>query len=77
MSIEILKNMKTTRYKMLKKQKSKDQHLFFTFIPHLMHQPDSLVVFTPFYHFATCHVLFMVYWQTDSQRKEGFVYRQF
>lgn len=42
-----------------------------------MHQPDSPVVFTPFYHFATCHVPFIVYWQTDSQRKEGFVYRQF
>lgn len=47
------------------------------FISHPMHQPDSLVVFTPFYHFATCHVPFIVYWQTDSQRKEGFVYRQF
>lgn len=47
------------------------------FIPYPMHQPGSLVVFTPFYHFATCHVPFRLYWQTDSQRKEGFVYRQF
>lgn len=42
-----------------------------------MHQIDSLVVFTPFYHFATCYVPFIEYWQTDSQRKDGFVYRQF
>lgn len=84
MSIEILKNMKATRpnietfIKCLKNRNPRINTCFsLAFIPHPMHQPDSLVVFTPFYHFATCHVPFIVYWQTDSQRKEGFVYRQF
>lgn len=84
MRIEILKNMKATRpnvktcIKCLKNRNPRINTCFsLAFIPHPMHQPDSLLVFTPFYHFATCHVPFIVYWQTDSQRKEGFVYRQF
>lgn len=84
MSIEILKNIKATKpnieacIKWLKNRNPRINTCFsLAFIPYPMHQPDSLVVFTPFYHFATCHVPFIVYWQTDSQRKEGFVYRQF
>lgn len=84
MSIEILKNLKAIRpnietcMKCLKNRNPRINTCFsLAFIPHPVHQPDSLVVFTPFYHFATCHVPFVVYWQTDSQRKEGFVYRQF
>lgn len=83
-SIEILKNMKASRpnietfIKCLKIRSPRINTCFpLAFIPHPMNQPDSLVVFNPFYHFATCHVPFIVYWQTDSQRKEGFVYRQF
>lgn len=78
----ILNNMKTTRpnietcIKCLKYRNPRTC-VSLAFISHPMRQPDSLVVFTPFYHFATCHVPFIVYWQTDSQRKEGFVYRQF
>lgn len=79
-----LNNMKTrpnveTCIKCLKSRKQTNPRtcVSLAFISHPMHQPDSLVVFTPFYHFATCHVPFIVYWQTDSQRKEGFVYRQF
>lgn len=84
MSMEILKNIRTTRLSMetcikgLKDRNPRINTCFsLAFIPHPMHQPDSLVAFTPFYHFATCHVPFIVYWQTDSQRKKGFVYRQF
>lgn len=84
MSIEFLKNVKATRpnietcIKCLKNRNPRNNTCFsLAFISHPIHQPDNLVVFTPFYHFATCHVPFIVYWQTDSQRKEGFVYRQF
>lgn len=82
--IHTLNNMKTrpnveTWIKRLKCRKYRNPRtcVSLAFISHSMHQPDSLVVFAPFYHFATCHVPFIVYWQTDSQRKEGFVYRQF
>lgn len=84
MRIHTLDNVKTrpsteTCIKCLKSRKQTNPRICVSlaFISHPMHQPDSLVVFTPFYHFATCHVPFIVYWQTDSQRKEGFVYRQF
>lgn len=82
--IHTLNNMKTTTPSVetcIKCSKSREYRnpncVSLAFISYPMHQLDSLVVFTPFYHFATCHVPFIVYWQTDSQRKEGFVYRQF